>query len=67
MMRLRVGHGFDAHKLVAGRPLMLGGIEVPHSRGLEGHSDGDCAIHAACDAMLGAIGPVVRRFQRPSG
>ena len=56
MMRLRVGHGFDAHKLVTGRPLMLGGIEVPHSRGLEGHSDGDCAIHAACDAMLGAIG-----------
>jgi len=56
MTRLRVGHGFDAHKLVAGRPLMLGGIEVPHSRGLEGHSDGDCAIHAACDALLGAIG-----------
>jgi 2-C-methyl-D-erythritol 2,4-cyclodiphosphate synthase len=55
-MRLRVGHGFDAHRLVAGRPLMLGGIEVPHSRGLEGHSDGDCAIHATCDALLGAIG-----------
>jgi len=56
VIRLRVGHGFDAHRLVAGRPLMLGGIEVPHSRGLEGHSDGDCAIHAACDALLGAIG-----------
>jgi len=56
MMRLRVGHGFDAHRLVTGRPLMLGGIEVPHSRGLEGHSDGDCAIHAACDALLGAVG-----------
>ncbi|MCG6928491.1 MAG: 2-C-methyl-D-erythritol 2,4-cyclodiphosphate synthase [Acidobacteria bacterium] len=55
-MRLRIGHGFDAHKLVAGRPLMLGGIEVPHSRGLEGHSDGDCALHAACDALLGAAG-----------
>jgi 2-C-methyl-D-erythritol 2,4-cyclodiphosphate synthase len=54
--RLRVGNGFDAHRLVAGRPLKLGGIEVPHSRGLEGHSDGDCAIHAACDALLGAIG-----------
>jgi len=54
--RLRVGHGFDAHRLVAGRTLMLGGIEVPHSRGLEGHSDGDCAIHAACDALLGALG-----------
>lgn len=55
-MRLRVGHGFDAHKLVAGRPLKLGGIEVPHPRGLEGHSDGDCALHAACDALLGAAG-----------
>jgi 2-C-methyl-D-erythritol 2,4-cyclodiphosphate synthase len=55
-MRLRVGHGFDAHKLVAGRPLKLGGMEVPHSRGLEGHSDGDCALHAACDALLGAAG-----------
>jgi 2-C-methyl-D-erythritol 2,4-cyclodiphosphate synthase len=54
--RLRVGNGFDAHKLVAGRPLKLGGIEVPHSRGLEGHSDGDCALHAACDALLGAAG-----------
>jgi 2-C-methyl-D-erythritol 2,4-cyclodiphosphate synthase len=53
---LRVGHGFDAHRLVGGRPLMLGGIEVTHARGLEGHSDGDCAIHAACDALLGAIG-----------
>jgi 2-C-methyl-D-erythritol 4-phosphate cytidylyltransferase/2-C-methyl-D-erythritol 2,4-cyclodiphosphate synthase len=53
---LRVGHGFDAHRLVGGRPLMLGGVEVAHSRGLEGHSDGDCAIHAVCDALLGAIG-----------
>ena len=55
-MRLRIGNGFDAHRLVAGRPLKLGGIEVPHSRGLEGHSDGDCALHAACDALLGAAG-----------
>jgi 2-C-methyl-D-erythritol 2,4-cyclodiphosphate synthase len=54
--RLRVGTGFDVHRLVAGRPLRLGGIEVPHTRGLEGHSDGDCAIHAVCDALLGAIG-----------
>jgi 2-C-methyl-D-erythritol 4-phosphate cytidylyltransferase/2-C-methyl-D-erythritol 2,4-cyclodiphosphate synthase len=54
--RLRVGQGFDVHRLVAGRPLRLGGIEVPHSRGLEGHSDGDCAIHAVCDALLGALG-----------
>ena len=56
MTRLRVGHGFDVHRLVAGRPLKLGGIEVPHGRGLEGHSDGDCAIHAVCDALLGALG-----------
>jgi 2-C-methyl-D-erythritol 2,4-cyclodiphosphate synthase len=56
MTRLRVGNGFDVHRLVAGRPLRLGGIEVPHGRGLEGHSDGDCAIHAVCDALLGAIG-----------
>jgi 2-C-methyl-D-erythritol 2,4-cyclodiphosphate synthase len=53
---VRVGQGFDVHRLVAGRPLHLGGIEVPHGRGLEGHSDGDCAIHALCDALLGAIG-----------
>jgi 2-C-methyl-D-erythritol 2,4-cyclodiphosphate synthase len=50
----RVGHGFDTHRLVPGRPLMLGGIEVPHSRGLLGHSDGDCVLHAVCDALLGA-------------
>lgn len=53
---LRIGHGFDAHRLVAGRPLRLGGIEVPHGRGLEGHSDGDCVLHALCDALLGAAG-----------
>jgi 2-C-methyl-D-erythritol 2,4-cyclodiphosphate synthase len=51
-----VGHGFDAHRLVAGRPLWLGGIEVPSDRGLEGHSDGDCVLHAICDALLGATG-----------
>jgi 2-C-methyl-D-erythritol 2,4-cyclodiphosphate synthase len=56
MRGLRVGHGFDAHRLVAGRPLRLGGIEVPHGRGLEGHSDGDCVLHAVCDALLGAAG-----------
>jgi 2-C-methyl-D-erythritol 2,4-cyclodiphosphate synthase len=53
-LSLRVGQGFDTHRLVAGRPLMLGGIEVPHGRGLEGHSDGDCVLHALCDALLGA-------------
>jgi 2-C-methyl-D-erythritol 2,4-cyclodiphosphate synthase len=53
---LRVGHGFDVHRLVAGRPLRLGGVEVAHPRGLEGHSDGDCVLHAVCDALLGAVG-----------
>jgi 2-C-methyl-D-erythritol 2,4-cyclodiphosphate synthase len=56
MSALRIGHGFDAHRLVAGRPLRLGGVEVPHGRGLEGHSDGDCVLHAVCDALLGAAG-----------
>jgi 2-C-methyl-D-erythritol 2,4-cyclodiphosphate synthase len=54
MSAYRVGTGFDAHRLVPGRKLMLGGVEVPHPRGLEGHSDADCAIHALCDALLGA-------------
>jgi 2-C-methyl-D-erythritol 2,4-cyclodiphosphate synthase len=56
MNALRVGHGFDVHRLVAGRPLRLGGVEVEHTRGLEGHSDGDCVLHAVCDALLGALG-----------
>jgi len=56
MSPMRIGHGFDAHRLVAGRPLRLGGVEVPHGRGLEGHSDGDCVLHAVCDALLGAAG-----------
>ena len=53
---MKIGQGFDAHRLVAGRPLMLGGIEVPHGRGLEGHSDGDALLHAVADALLGALG-----------
>jgi 2-C-methyl-D-erythritol 2,4-cyclodiphosphate synthase len=53
-MRQRVGQGFDAHRLVAGRRLMLGGVHVPHDQGLAGHSDGDCVLHAVCDALLGA-------------
>jgi len=52
----RIGTGFDAHRLVAGRPLVLGGVRVEHARGLEGHSDGDCLVHAVCDALLGAAG-----------
>jgi 2-C-methyl-D-erythritol 2,4-cyclodiphosphate synthase len=46
----------DAHRLVEGRPLMLGGVQVPFGRGLEGHSDGDCLLHSLCDALLGAAG-----------
>jgi 2-C-methyl-D-erythritol 2,4-cyclodiphosphate synthase len=56
MKALRVGHGFDAHRLVANRPLRLGGVPIAHPRGLEGHSDGDCVLHAVCDALLGAAG-----------
>jgi 2-C-methyl-D-erythritol 2,4-cyclodiphosphate synthase len=53
-MSYRVGSGFDAHRLAPGRRLMLGGVLIPSDRGLEGHSDGDCLIHAVCDALLGA-------------
>lgn len=52
----RVGTGFDAHRLVAGRSLILGGIDIPHDRGLDGHSDADVLTHAIMDALLGAIG-----------
>lgn len=54
-MGLRVGSGFDSHRFVTGRPLILGGVHVPHDLGLEGHSDGDCLVHAICDALLGAV------------
>ena len=52
----RVGIGFDAHPLVLGRPLVLGGVTVPHPLGLAGHSDGDALVHAVMDALLGAAG-----------
>jgi len=52
----RIGQGFDIHPLVPGRRLVLGGVEIPHGRGLEGHSDADAALHALTDALLGAIG-----------
>lgn len=54
MAELRVGTAFDAHRLVPGRPLVLGGVEIPHSHGLDGHSDADIVCHALCDALLGA-------------
>lgn len=53
---MRIGQGFDVHRWVEGRPLMLGGIEVPHTHGLLGHSDADVLIHAVIDALLGAAG-----------
>ena len=52
----RVGLGFDVHRLVAGRPCILGGIELPHPTGPDGHSDGDAVLHAITDALLGAAG-----------
>lgn len=55
-MGLRVGIGYDAHRLVAGRRLVLGGVEIPHELGLEGHSDADALTHAVIDALLGAGG-----------
>ena len=55
-MNIRIGNGYDIHKLVTGRPLILGGIEIPHSLGLLGHSDADVLIHAIMDALLGALG-----------
>ena len=53
---MAVGIGFDIHKLVKGRPLLLGGLKIKHPRGLEGHSDGDVLLHAVIDALLGAAG-----------
>lgn len=51
---IRVGFGYDVHRLVEGRDLWLGGVKIAHDRGLDGHSDADVLIHAICDAMLGA-------------
>jgi 2-C-methyl-D-erythritol 2,4-cyclodiphosphate synthase len=61
---MRIGHGYDAHVLVEGRPLILGGVSIPHDKGLAAHSDGDAVIHALCDAMLGAaaMGDIGKHF-----
>jgi 2-C-methyl-D-erythritol 2,4-cyclodiphosphate synthase len=53
---VHVGIGYDVHGLVAGRKLILGGVEIPHPKGLDGHSDADVLMHAICDAVLGALG-----------
>lgn len=54
-MKFRVGHGYDVHKLVEDRKLIIGGVEIPHYKGLLGHSDADVLAHAICDALLGAV------------
>ena len=53
---IRIGNGYDVHRLVAGRKLILGGIDISHATGLDGHSDADVLLHALCDALLGAVG-----------
>jgi 2-C-methyl-D-erythritol 2,4-cyclodiphosphate synthase len=55
-MNIRIGHGYDIHRIVAGRPMVLGGVKFATDYGLEGHSDADCLTHAICDALLGAAG-----------
>jgi 2-C-methyl-D-erythritol 2,4-cyclodiphosphate synthase len=61
---LRIGQGFDVHRLVAGRKLVVGGVEIAHDKGLLGHSDADVLLHALCDALLGAaaLGDIGRHF-----
>jgi 2-C-methyl-D-erythritol 2,4-cyclodiphosphate synthase len=63
-MTMRVGQGFDVHRLVAGRRLVVGGVEIAHDKGLLGHSDADVLLHAICDALLGAaaLGDIGKHF-----
>ena len=62
--KIRVGQGYDVHRLVEGRPLILGGVQIPHSLGLDGHSDADVLLHAVTDALFGAaaMGDIGRHF-----
>jgi 2-C-methyl-D-erythritol 2,4-cyclodiphosphate synthase len=64
MSEFRVGHGYDIHRLVAGRELVLGGVTIPHEQGLLGHSDADVLLHAICEALLGAaaLGDIGKHF-----
>ena len=64
MTNLRIGHGYDVHRLVEGRPLILGGVTIPHEMGLLGHSDADVLLHAVMDALLGAaaLGDIGKLF-----
>lgn len=61
---MRIGHGYDMHRLVSGRPLILGGVTIPYEKGLAGHSDADALLHALADAILGALaeGDIGRHF-----
>lgn len=61
---MRIGHGYDVHRLIAGRKLVLGGVEIPYILGLDGHSDADVLLHAIMDALLGAaaLGDIGRLF-----
>jgi 2-C-methyl-D-erythritol 2,4-cyclodiphosphate synthase len=63
-MNIRIGHGFDVHAFAAGRRLIIGGVDIPHDRGLLGHSDADVLLHAICDALLGAaaLGDIGKHF-----
>lgn len=64
MTNLRIGQGYDVHRLTEGRPLILGGVKIPYDRGLEGHSDADVLVHAVMDALLGAakLGDIGKLF-----
>ncbi len=66
---MRIGHGYDVHAFAVGRKLILGGVEVPHSKGLMGHSDADVLTHAVCDALLGAaaLGDIGKHFPDTDG
>lgn len=61
---IRIGHGFDVHPLVDGRHCIIGGVDIPHDQGLDGHSDADVLLHAICDALLGAaaLGDIGKHF-----
>ena len=56
LYNIRIGNGYDVHRLVEGRKLIIGGVDIPHFMGLDGHSDADVLVHALCDALLGVIG-----------
>ena len=65
---MRIGHGYDVHRLVEGRDLILGGVKIDYEKGLDGHSDADVLLHAVSDALLGAagLGDIGRHFPDPS-